>query len=144
MADNLKAGVINPCRYEPDINPTYLELAQYYGTTVIPACSAKPRDKTRVESAVLVAERWILAPLRNHSFFSLTELNKTIAHGLEELNNRTFQKLNTTRRRLYETIDKPALKPLPERRYEYTESKKARVNIDYHIEVDRNYWSVPS
>jgi transposase len=143
VPDNLKAGVTNPCRYEPDINPTYLELAQYYGTTVIPARSAKPRDKAKVESAVLAAERWILAPLRNHSFFSLTELNKAIAQRLEELNNRTFQKLNTTRRRLYETIDKPALKPLPERRYQYAEWKKARVNIDYHIEVDRHYYSVP-
>jgi len=143
VPDNLKAGVTNPSRYEPEINPTYLDLAQHYGTTVIPARTAKPRDKAKVESAVLLAERWILAPLRNHTFFSLTELNEAIAQRLKELNNRTFQKLNTTRRRLFETIDKPALKPLPERPYEYAEWKKARVNIDYHIEVDRHYYSVP-
>jgi transposase len=143
VPDNLKAGVTNPCRYEPDINPTYLDLAQHYGTTVIPARTAKPRDKAKVESAVLVAERWILAALRNHTFFSLTELNEAIAQRLQELNNRKLQKLTTTRRRLFETIDKPALKPLPERPYEYAEWKKARVNIDYHIEVDRHYYSVP-
>jgi len=89
------------------------------------------------------AERWILAALRNHTFFSLTELNKAIAPRLGDLNNRRFQKLNTTRRELFETVDKPALKPLPDRRYEYAEWKKVRVNVDYHIEVDRHYYSVP-
>jgi transposase len=143
VPDNLKAGVTNPCRYEPDINPTYLDLAQHYGATVIPARPAKPRDKAKVESAVLIAERWILAPLRNHNFFSLVELNKAIAQRLIEFNNRKFQKLDTTRRQLFETVDKPALKPSPARPYEYAEWKKARVNIDYHIEIYRHYYSVP-
>jgi transposase len=143
VPDNLKAGVTNPCRYEPDINPTYQDLAEHYGTTVIPARPGKPRDKAKVESAVLVAERWILAALRNQTFFSLTELNKAIREKLPELNNRRFQKLNTTRKILYETIDKPALKPLPVHPYEYAEWKKARVNIDYHIEIDHHYYSVP-
>jgi transposase len=143
VPDNLKAGVTNPCRYEPDINPTYQDLAEHYGPTVIPARPGKPRDKAKVESAVLVAERWILAALRNHTFFSLTELNKAIREKLSELNNRRFQKLNTTRKILYETIDKPALKPLPARPYQYAEWKKARVNIDYHVEVERHYYSVP-
>lgn len=143
VPDNLKAGVTNPCRYEPDINPTYQDLAEHYGTTVIPARSGKPRDKAKVESAVLVAERWILAALRNHTFFSLAELNKAIREKLSELNNRRFQKLNTTRKILYETIDKPALRPLPAQPYEYAEWKKARVNIDYHIEMDHHYYSVP-
>jgi len=143
VPDNIKAGVSKPCRYEPDINPTYQELAQHYGTTVIPTRSRHPRDKAKVESAVFVAERWILAALRNHAFFSLTELNEAIAHRLEELNNRTFQKLDTTRRELFESLDKPALKALPARPYEYAEWKKARVNIDYHIEIDRHYYSVP-
>jgi len=143
VPDNLKAGVTNPCRYEPDINPTYQDLAEHYGTTVIPARPGKPRDKAKVESAVLVAERWILAALRNHTFFSLAELNKAIREKLSELNNRRFQKLNTTRKILYETIDKPALKPLPAHPYEYAEWKKARVNIDYHIEIDHHYYSVP-
>ena len=143
VPDNLKAGVTKPCRYEPDINPTYQDLAEHYGTTVIPARPGKPRDKAKVESAVLVAERWILAALRNHTFFSLTELNKAIREKLFELNNRRFQKLNTTRKILYKTIDKPALKPLPAHPYQYAEWKKARVNIDYHIEIDRHYYSVP-
>lgn len=143
VPDNLKAGVTNPCRYEPDINPTYQDLAEHYHTTVIPARPAKPRDKAKVESAVLVAERWILAALRNHTFFSLAELNKAIREKLSELNNRRFQKLNSTRKKLYETVDKPALKPLPAQAYEYADWKRARVNIDYHVEVDRHYYSVP-
>ena len=143
VPDNLKTGVTNPCRYEPDINPTYQDLAEHYGTTVIPARPGKPRDKAKVESAVLVAERWILAALRNHTFFSLQELNRAIREKLSELNNRRFQKLNSTRKILYESIDKPALKPLPAHPYEYADWKKARVNIDYHIEVDHHYYSVP-
>ena len=143
VPDNLKSGVTNPCRYEPDINPTYQDLAEHYGTTVIPARSRRPKDKAKVESAVFVAERWILAALRNHTFFSLAELNRAIAEKLHDLNNRKFQKLNTTRRQLFETIDRPALKPIPSRPYEYAEWKRARVNIDYHIEIDRHYYSVP-
>jgi transposase len=143
VPDNLKAGVTNPCRYEPDINPTYQDLAKHYGTTVIPARSRRPKDKAKVESAVFVAERWILAALRNHTFFSLNELNRAIAEKLHDLNNRKFQKLNTTRRQLFETIDRPALKSLPSRPYEYAEWKKVRVNIDYHIEIGRHYYSVP-
>lgn len=143
IPDNLKSGVTHPCRYEPDINPTYQELAEHYDTTVIPARVKKPKDKAKVESAVLVSERWILAALRNHSFFSLAELNKLIAQKLKELNNRKFQKLDSTRSKLFETIDKPALKPLPSRAYEYAEWKRTRVNIDYHIEIDRHYYSVP-
>ena len=143
VPDNLKAGVTHPHRYEPDINPTYQDLAHHYGTTVIPARSGHPKDKAKVESAVLVAERWILAALRNHTFFSLAELNKAIRKKLSELNNRRFQKLDATRKILYETIDKPALIPLLSTPYEYAEWKKARVNIDYHIEVNRHYYSVP-
>ncbi len=96
-----------------------------------------------MESAVLIVERWILAPLRNHTFFSLSELNQAISQKLEELNQRPFQKLSTTRKILFDTLEKPALKPLPEKPYEYAEWKKARVNIDYHIEVDHHYYSVP-
>jgi len=143
VPDNVKTGVKSPCRYEPDINPTYQDLAQHYGTTVIPARSGKPKDKAKVETAVLCAERWILAALRNHKFFSLAELNKAIAEKLVEFNGRKFNKLDTTRKALFEKVDRPALKPLPRRRFEYAEWKKAKVNIDYHIEVDRHLYSVP-
>jgi transposase len=143
VPDNTKTAVTHPSRYEPDLNPTYQDLAQHYGTVIIPARVAKPRDKAKVESAVLLVERWILAALRNHTFFSLSELNQAISEKLEDLNNRPFQKLSTRRKALFETLDKPALKPLPEKPYEYAEWKKARVNIDYHIEVDHHFYSVP-
>ena len=143
IPDNAKVGVAKPCRYEPDINPTYHDMARHYGTVVIPARVAKPRDKAKVESAIGVAERWIVAALRNHTFFSLEELNKALLEKLNEFNTRPFQKMNTTRRELFEKIDRPALKPLPREPYEYAEWKKARVNIDYHIEIDGHYYSVP-
>lgn len=143
VPDNLKAGVTRACRYEPDLNPTYHEMTRHYGTVVIPARARKPQDKAKVESAVLVAERWILAAIRNRSFFSLHELNRAIAEKLAELNDRPFQKLDATRRTLFETLDRPALKLLPAVAYEYAEWKKARVNIDYHIELEGHYYSVP-
>ena len=143
VPDNLKSGVNKPCYYEPDINPTYHDLAEHYGAVVIPARVAKPKDKAKVESAVFVAERWILAALRNHTFFSITALNRAIAEKLQDMNSRKFQKMDGTRRSLYETIDRPALRPLPSSPYEYAEWKKARVNIDYHIEIDGHYYSVP-
>ncbi|MFZ5517691.1 MAG: IS21 family transposase, partial [Candidatus Zhuqueibacterota bacterium] len=143
VPDNLKSGITSPSRYEPDINPTYLELATHYGTTVIPARVAKPRDKAKVESAVLIAERWILAVLRNHTFFSLAEANQAIARELIRFNDKKLQKLDVSRKELFATTDQPVLTPLPIQKYEYAEWKKARVNIDYHIEFDGNYYSVP-
>jgi transposase len=143
IPDNLKTGVTHPCRYEPDLNPTYVNLAEHYGTVVIPARVRKPKDKAKVESAVLIAERWILAPLRHHTFFSPEELNQAIREKLQDYNLRKFQKLESSRKDLFETLDRPALKPLPQTPYEYAEWKKARVNIDYHIEVDDHYYSVP-
>jgi transposase len=143
VPDNTKVAITNPCRYEPDINPTYLDFAQHYGLTVIPARVAKPRDKAKVEAGVLLAERWILAALRNRTFFSMAELNGAIAEKLTILNNRQFKKLNTTRKELFETIERPALKPLPSQPYAFAEWKKATVNIDYHIELDGHYYSVP-
>ncbi|HSR11388.1 MAG TPA: IS21 family transposase [Thermodesulfobacteriota bacterium] len=143
IPDNLKSGVTRACHYEPDINPTYNDLAQHYGCVVIPARVAKARDKAKVENAVLITERSILAPLRHHTFFSIPELNAAIHDKLQDLNNRRFQKLDTTRRALFESLDRPALKPLPSLPYEFAEWKKARVNIDYHIEVDRHFYSVP-
>jgi len=143
VPDNLKSGVTHPCRYEPDLNPTYLDLARYYGTAVIPARPGKPKDKAKVESAVLIVERWILAALRNQRFFSLAELNRAIAEKLVSFNQRQLQKMKVSRRHLFDTIDKPALRPLPPYRYEFAQWKKVTVNIDYHIEVDCHYYSVP-
>ncbi len=143
IPDNLKSGITKPCRYEPGVNRTYRELAAHYGAVVIPARVAKPRDKAKVESAVQVAQRWILASLRNETFFSLAELNAAIRKKLETLNDRPMQKLGVSRRDLFERLDKPALQPLPNERYAISEWKWCRVNIDYHVEVDRNYYSVP-
>ncbi len=130
-------------RYEPDINPTYQEMARHYGTTVIPARVRKPRDKAKVEAGVQLVQRWILARLRHQIFFSLTELNNCIKELLIHLNSHPFKVLEGSRTSFFETIDKPALKQLPVETYEYAEWKKARVNIDYHIEVDGHYYSVP-
>ena len=143
VPDNLKSGITSPCRYEPDVNPTYQELADHYDTAVIPARVRKPKDKAKVEAGVKFAESWILAALRNHTFFSLGELNQAIAEKLTGLNDKKFKKLPTTRRQQFEKLDKPALKSLPERRYEYALWEKATVNIDYHIEIERHYYSVP-
>jgi transposase len=134
--------VTKSCRYEPGVNRTYQDLAEHYDTVVIPARPRKAKDKAKVESAVLVAQRWILARLRDQTFFSITELNQAIWKLLEELNDRPMQKLGASRRQLYEQLDKPALKPLPTQRYELAEWKRCGVNIDYHIEVDHHYYSV--
>jgi transposase len=143
VPDNTKTAVIRPCNYEPGLNPTYQEMARYYDTAVIPARKRKPKDKAKVEGGVLVAQRWILAALRNHTFFSLEQANRAIAEKLEDLNGRRFQKLPTTRRDLFETLDRPALKPLPATRYEIAEFTRPKVNIDYHVEIDKHYYSVP-
>ena len=143
VPDNLKAAVKHPCRYEPDLNPTYQDLAQHYGTAVIPARVRKPKDKAKVEVGVQVVERWIVARLRNRTFFSLADLNQAIRKLLDELNTRPMKHLDRSRRELFETLDQPALKPLPELRYEFAIWKKARVNIDYHVEFERHYYSVP-
>ncbi len=143
VQDNLKTGVSKACRYEPDINPTYLEMAEHYGTVVIPARSYHPRDNAKAENAVQHAERRILAVLRKQTFFSVGELNKAIRKLLEKLNSKPFQKMAGSRLSLYEEIEKAALMPLPEKRYQYSTWLKATVNIDYHIQVDHHFYSVP-
>ena len=143
VPDNLKSGVSKACFYEPDLNPTYQDMASHYGCAVIPARVRKARDKAKVEVGVQVVERWILAKLRKITFFSLAELNTAIRELLSVLNERPFQKLPGCRRSLFETLDKPALKPPPTQPYVYAEWKKATVHIDYHIEVDGHYYSVP-
>jgi transposase len=143
VPDNLRAGVSKAHRYEPVINPSYAELAAHYGCAVIPARPYKPRDKAKVEAGVLVAERWILAALRNRTFFSLAEANRAIAERVAWLNDRPFKKLEGSRSSLFAEIDKPALRPLPATPYEYAVWKQAKVSIDYHVELDRHYYSVP-
>jgi transposase len=145
VPDQLRSAVSRPHRYEPEINATYAELAQHYGTAVVPARPRKPKDKAVVEGGVLITQRWILACLRNRRFFGLDELNAAIGELLERLNARPFQKLEGCRRSAFQTIDLPAMKPLPSRRYELGEWKLGvGVNVDYHVEYDHRHYSVPS
>jgi transposase len=143
IPDQLKSGVTHPCRYEPGIQRTYEEMAQHYGTTVLPARPAKSRDKAKVEVAVQIAQRWILARLRNQTFFTLDELNARIWELLEELNDRRMRVYGESRRALFERIERPVLRSLPKERFVYGEWETARVNIDYHIEIDHHYYSAP-
>jgi transposase len=143
VPDNLKSAVSRACRYEPELNPTYQDMALHYGTAVLPARPAKPRDKAKAESGVLIVEREVLAPLRHRTFFHLAEMNAAIREKLLAVNVRPFQKMKVSRNDLFTELDKPALKPLPAHRYEYAEFRKVRVNIDYHVEVHGHYYSVP-
>lgn len=143
VPDNLKSGVVKTCRYEPDINPTYAALAEHYQVAVVPARARRPKDKSKVEVGVQIVQRFILAALRNRTFFSLAEANAAIRERLEILNNRPFRKLPGTRKSRFEEIDLPAMLPLPEIPYEYAEWDKARVHVDYHVEVDHHFYSVP-
>jgi transposase len=143
VPDNLRSAVTIPCRYAPEPNATYAEMARHYGCAILPARPVKPKDKAKVEVGVQLVERWILARLRHHTFFSLAELNRAIAALLEELNHRPFQKLPGSRRSAFESLDKPALKPLPATPYEYAEWKHAKAGIDYHVVYDNHYYSVP-
>lgn len=143
VPDNLKSGVSKTCRYEPDINPTYADFIEYYGTAVLPARPYKPKDKAKAENAVLLVERWILARLRHRTFVGLLELNQAIREFIHRLNTRPFKKLPGTRLCVFETLDAPALRPLPTHPYEFTQFKKARVHIDYHVELDMHYYSIP-
>jgi transposase len=143
IPDNLRAGVSRADRYEAELNPSYRELAEHYGTCVIPARARKPRDKAKVEAAVLVAQRWILAALRHRTFYTLAELNAAIAELLAKLNEREMRHVKESRRSLYERLDRPALKPLPATPYEFAEWKQVKVNIDYHVSYEDHYYSVP-
>ena len=143
IPDNLKSGVTKPDWYEPDVNQTYTEMAEHYGVAVLPTRVQRPRDKAKVENGVLQVERWILARLRHQQFFSLGELNLSIRALLTKLNDRPLKVLGVSRRELYERVDRPALGPLPESRYEMGEWKKVRVAPDYHVELLGHYYSVP-
>lgn len=143
VPDNLKSGVIKTHRYEPDINPAYQQMAEHYQVAIIPARPYRPKDKSKVEGAVLVVERWIMARLRHQTFFTLASLNKAVDPLLADLNDRPFKKLPGSRRSQFEQLDQPLLQPLPKHRYEYQHIKKARVHIDYHIDYEQHYYSVP-
>jgi transposase len=143
VPDCLKGAVSRACLYEPDLNPTYAEMAEHYAICVLPARPARPRDKAKVETGVLIAQRWILSALRHHTFYNLADLNRAIHELLQRLNTRALRKLNKSRRELFDLFDRPKAQPLPEKSYEYAEWRVARVNIDYHIEVERHYYSVP-
>jgi transposase len=143
IPDNTKTGVTKACRYDPDLNPTYQELAAHYGVGVVPARPYKPRDKAKVEIGVQIVERWIIAALRHHQFFSLGEVNRQVRGLLDKLNARAFRKREGSRASLFAAIDRPALRPLPLERFDLSEWSRARVNIDYHIAFDTNFYSVP-
>jgi len=143
VPDNLKAAVTKACRYEPDLNPTYREWGEHYEVAIIPARPYRPRDKAKAEAGVQVVQRWIVTALRKHRFFSLDEANQAVAELLQRLNQRPFRKREGSRATLFAQLDRPALHPLPATRYEFGQWKTVRVNIDYHIEVERHYYSVP-
>lgn len=143
VPDNTRCAVTDPHLYEPDLNPTYQDLATHYDVAVMPARARRPRDKAKVEAGVLLVERWILAALRNRRFFSLVELNEAIAALLVRLNQRRFKRLPESRESLFETLDRPALRPLPATPYALAEWRKVRPGLDYHVDVGRHYYSVP-
>jgi len=143
VPDNLKTGVQKPNYYEPDINPAYQELAEYYQFAVLPARVKKPKDKGKVENGVQNVERWVIAPLRKRTFFSLAEINRAVREQVDQLNNKVMLAVGRTRRQEYEDIDLPNLRPMPEKPYEYAVRKTARVNIDYHVEFEKHLYSVP-
>jgi len=143
VPDNPKPVVTRACPYEPDVNPSFAQMAAHFDVAVIPARVRRPKDKAKVEAAVGLATRWILAVLRNRTFFSLAEANAAVRELLEKLNDRPFKKMPGSRRTLYESIDRPALKPLPKIPFEYAKIKTASVNIDYHIDFDGHFYSVP-
>jgi transposase len=142
VPDNLKSAVKNACRYEPELTQAYERFVAHYGAAALPARAYRPRDKAKVEGTVLLVQRWVLAALRNRTFFSLAELNEAIREKVALLNDRPMKKLGVSRRELFEKLDKPALKPLPERRHEKEEWKICTVNIDHHVEFDHNFYSV--
>ena len=143
VPDNTRTGVSRACRYEPDLNPTYQEMAMHYAVGVLPTRPRKPRDKAKVEVGVQIAERWIVAALRHRKFFSLGEMNRAIGELLDKLNQRPFKKREGSPRNLFEQLDRPALRPLPVERFDLAEWSQATVNIDYHIQFDKSFYSVP-
>ncbi len=143
VSDNLKSGVIRACFYEPEVNRSYAEMAAHYGTAILPARPYKPRDKAKVEVAVLLVQRWIIARLRNRQFFTLEELNAAIREEVARLNARVSRHLGAARQELFETIDRPAMQPLPPEPFVHADWRKASVGPDYHLRLEGHCYSVP-
>ncbi|MBB5373030.1 transposase [Acidocella aromatica] len=144
VPDNPKTAVVKACFFEPTVNRSYTEMAAHYDTAILPARPRKPRDKAKVEAAVLIMERWLLGRLRHRVFHSLAELNAAIRDLLVRVNDeRPLRRLGVTRRQLLESLDRPHLKPLPVEPYVFAEWRIRRVGLDYHVDVDRHYYSVP-
>ena len=143
VSDNLKSGITKACFYEPEVNRSYAEMAAHYGTAIVPARPYKPRDKAKVEVAVLLATRWIIAKLRNRQFFSITDLNDAIRDCVTTLNERVTRHLGASRRTLFDDVERTTLKPLPAEPYVYAEWKQCRAGLDYHVEVEKHFYSVP-
>ena len=144
VPDQPRTAIGKSCRYDPELNPTYRELARHYGTCILPARPRKPKDKAKVEVGVLIAQRWIIAALRNHTFHSIAEINRAVRGLLEKLNGRVMRKLGRSRHQLYLEVDQPNLRPLPQTPFEFAEWKIGlRVNLDYHVEFEKSYYSVP-
>jgi transposase len=143
VSDNLRSAITKACFYEPAVNRTYAEMATHYNTAVVPARPYRARDKAKVEVAVQVATRFIIAKLRNRQFFSLPALNAAIAELVTQINNRVSRHLGASRRVLFEELERSALKPLPAEPYVFAQWKECRVGLDYHVEIDKHYYSVP-
>jgi DNA replication protein DnaC len=144
VPDNTKTAIVKACLYEPEVNHTYAEMAAHYGTAILPARPRRPRDKAKVEQAVLIVERWLIGRLRRRIFHSLADVDAALGELMTQLNDRQpLRRLGVTRRRLLEEVDRPALKALPEEPYEYSEWRGCRVGVDYHVDVDAHYYSVP-
>ncbi|MFB1485441.1 IS21 family transposase, partial [Corallococcus sp. RDP092CA] len=143
VPDQLKSAVTRADRYEPEVNRTFEELGRHYGLAVLPARPRKPKDKAKVERAVQLVQRWVLARLRHRVFTSLRELNEAIAEPVAVLNDRPMRLYGKSRAQLFEELDRPALKPLPPTRYAVSEWKRVKVNIDYHVDVHGHFYSAP-
>ncbi len=143
VPDNLKSGIVKACFFEPEVQRTYADMLGHYQAAAVPARPYKPRDKAKAEVGVQVVQRYILARLRNQTFFSLEQLNASIWTSLNDLNNRVMRHLGFSRRQLFDEMERPALRALPTTPYVYAEWRRCRVGIDYHIEVEKHLYSVP-
>ena len=143
VPDNPKSIISRASRYEPDLNPAYQDFAEHYSIAVVPARVRKPRDKAKVETGVQIVERELMAPLRHRTFFSLSELNEALQEGCQALNTRPFSKMDGSRLTRFTNEESASLRPLPAKPYEWATWKKAKVHVDYHVEIERNYYSVP-